>query len=156
MPDHPFGQALAMQKTFFLRSVACFRAGDAGFAPQPGMFTVAGQIAHAAITVDWFIDGAFSPKGFDMDFPAHEAQARAVAGLAAAVARLGASYDAAVARLDRATMAEIHQPIAAGPIMGGAPRVSIITAMADHTAHHRGALAVYARLLGLVPPMPYA
>ncbi len=25
----------------------------------------------------------------------------------------------------------------------------------SHTAHHRGALAVYARLLGKVPAMPY-
>jgi hypothetical protein len=26
----------------------------------------------------------------------------------------------------------------------------------DHTAHHRGALTVYSRLLGKVPKMPYA
>jgi uncharacterized damage-inducible protein DinB len=25
----------------------------------------------------------------------------------------------------------------------------------EHTAHHRGALTVYSRLLGKVPPMPY-
>jgi uncharacterized damage-inducible protein DinB len=40
-------------------------------------------------------------------------------------------------------------------VMGGAPRIAIVGAIADHTAHHRGALTVYARLLGVVPPMPY-
>ena len=53
------------------------------------------------------------------------------------------------------SMADFHQPIAPGPIMGGVPRVAIFEALADHTAHHRGALTVYARLLNLVPPMPY-
>ena len=36
------------------------------------MLSVAAQIAHAAHTVDWFITGAFSPQGFDLDFAAHE------------------------------------------------------------------------------------
>jgi len=39
--------------------------------------------------------------------------------------------------------------------MGGRPLFEIIGAMVEHTAHHRGALAVYTRLLGKVPPMPY-
>jgi uncharacterized damage-inducible protein DinB len=40
--------------------------------------------------------------------------------------------------------------------MGGVPRMAIFGAITDHTAHHRGALTVYARLAGAVPPMPYA
>ena len=31
----------------------------------------------------------------------------------------------------------------------------IVWAMVEHTAHHRGALTVYSRPLGKVPPMPY-
>jgi uncharacterized damage-inducible protein DinB len=31
----------------------------------------------------------------------------------------------------------------------------VILAQGDHTAHHRGALSVYLRLLGVVPPMVY-
>ena len=31
----------------------------------------------------------------------------------------------------------------------------VVSAITDHTAHHRGALTVYARVSGLVPPMPY-
>jgi uncharacterized damage-inducible protein DinB len=34
--------------------------------------------------------------------------------------------------------------------------MAIFGAITDHTAHHRGALTVYARLAGAVPPMPYA
>ena len=49
---------------------------------------------------------------------------------------------------------EMQVPIT-GPLMTGEPRIAIMTAMTDHTAHHRGSLAVYARLLGRVSPMPY-
>jgi uncharacterized damage-inducible protein DinB len=156
MSANPFADALAKQQEFFVRGTACFRPQDAGYAPQPGLFTVAGQIAHAAMTVDWFIAGAFSPAGFDMDFPAHERAARAVIALDDAFARFKTGYDAAVARFAAASMAELQAPIAAGPIMGGAPRLAIVGALGDHTAHHRGCLAVYARMLGLAPPMPYA
>jgi uncharacterized damage-inducible protein DinB len=40
-------------------------------------------------------------------------------------------------------------------IFGEIPRWSVILGLVDHTAHHRGALTVYARLKGLTPPMPY-
>jgi uncharacterized damage-inducible protein DinB len=155
MADHPFCSSLDMQRTFFLNVIRCFAPEHAGFAPQPGMLTVAGQIAHTALTVDWFFVGAFRPEGFDMDFPAHLAAARAVTTLDQAIATFNASYDAGIARLGEVSMAELHLPIAPGPIMGGAPRIAIIEGLCDHTAHHRGALAVYARLLGLSPPMPY-
>ena len=36
------------------------------------------------------------------------------------------------------------------------PRLGVVSGIVDHTAHHRGSLAVYARLRGKVPPMPYA
>ena len=51
--------------------------------------------------------------------------------------------------------AELMAPLPAGPIMGGAPRMAIFSAITDHTAHHRGALTVDARISGIVPPMPY-
>jgi len=53
------------------------------------------------------------------------------------------------------TAEEWATPLAPGPIMGGAPRLAVFSAIAEHTAHHRGALSVYSRLLGKVPPMPY-
>ena len=41
-------------------------------------------------------------------------------------------------------------------IMEGAPRLSVVSGIVDHTAHHRGSLAVYARLIGKEPLMPYS
>ena len=41
------------------------------------------------------------------------------------------------------------------PILGARPRYYLVSAITDHTAHHRGVLAVYARLLGRTPDMPY-
>jgi uncharacterized damage-inducible protein DinB len=41
------------------------------------------------------------------------------------------------------------------PIMPGKPKRAVIGAIVEHTAHHRGALTVYTRLRGKVPPMPY-
>ena len=39
---------------------------------------------------------------------------------------------------------------------GGASRLAWVSGLGDHIAHHRGALADYARLCGRVPAMPYA
>jgi uncharacterized damage-inducible protein DinB len=39
--------------------------------------------------------------------------------------------------------------------MGGMPIYSIVSALVDHTAHHRGALTTYARANGIVPADPY-
>ena len=62
---------------------------------------------------------------------------------------------AASATLSYKSDAELMAPIADGPIMGGAPRMAIVNGITDHTAHHRGALTVYARVSGIVPPNPY-
>jgi len=69
---------------------------------------------------------------------------------------LAKSVDAAAATLETKTQAEMMAPIAEGPVMGGEPRAAIIAAIAEHTAHHRGSLAVYGRMLGYAPPMPYS
>jgi uncharacterized damage-inducible protein DinB len=119
------------------------------------MFSAAQQVAHVAQTVDWFREGAFDPKGFNMDLPGMEAEVRKVTSLAAA----RKWYDDACARLMKAlqtkSAADWYAPIPKDTIMGGAPRISIIDGLADHTGHHRGALTVYARLRGKTPPMPY-
>jgi len=141
-------------KAFFDTTTGCFDEKDSGFAPKPEMFTVAHHVAHTAQTVDWFLEGAFRPEGFDTDFAAHEARVRRVKSLAEARAWWERSTKHAMELLGAKSEAELAQPIAGG-IMGGAPRHSIVFGLADHTAHHRGTLAAYARLLGKVPPMPY-
>jgi len=156
MPDHPFAMHLRSQIDFFNRGTASLTESDSAFAPQPEMMSMASQVAHVAHTVDWFMEGAFSSNGFDMNFAQHEAEARQVTSLTVARVRLADAYARAIATLESMSLAELQKPIAAGPIMGGAPRLALASALGDHTAHHRGALAVYARLSGRVPAMPYA
>ena len=66
---------------FFNRSTGSLTEDDSTYTPVDGVFTTAQQVAHAAQTIDWFINGAFEPKGFDMDFEAHERKVRGVTSL---------------------------------------------------------------------------
>ncbi len=141
---------------FLSRTCSVFHEDDAEYAPTPGQFTVAQHVAHVAQTIDWFIEGGFRTEGFDLDFATHQKSVRECSTLPEAMAWLAKAVDNAVAVLDSKTAEEMMHPIAAGPIMGGEPRATIVAAIAEHTAHHRGSLAVYARLLGYAPPMPYA
>jgi len=156
MDPNPFAAALRHVKECFDRATACFAEADAGFAPVPGVFTVAQHVAHVAQTIDWFLEGAFRPEGFDTDFAAHLARVERVTSLAEARAWLDRAVARGVEILKAQGPAEMARPIAPGPVLGGAPRSAILAGITDHTAHHRGALAVYARLRGKIPPMPYA
>ena len=146
---------LAAMKEFFDRSTRALEEADSNFTPKEGTFTVAQQVAHAAQTVEWFIKGAFAPGGFDMDFETMDKQVRAVTSLGAARAWMDRACASAKDEIAKHSDADWSAPLADGPIMGGQPRFVIFNALTDHTAHHRGALTVYARLLNKVPPMPY-
>jgi len=148
------GELNAMQE-YFDRSTRVLDESDAAYAPSEGMFTVAAVVAHVAQTIDWFVTGAFAEAGFDMDFERMDKEVRGVASLADARAWFAKSMAAAKTAVDERSMEEWSTPLPPGPIMGGLPRFSIFGALTDHTAHHRGALTVYSRLLGKVPPMPY-
>ncbi len=156
MSSNTHALVLKQSLQYFSRTCSVFQEKDARFAPTPSQFTVAQQVAHVAQTIDWFVEGAFRPQGFDLDFAAHQAAVRRVESLSEAFTWLARSIDAAAADIGRRSEAEMAAPIAAGPIMGGLPRAAIIGAITEHMAHHRGALSVYARLLGYAPPMPYA
>jgi uncharacterized damage-inducible protein DinB len=140
---------------FFNRSTRHLTEAQSTFAPAEGMMTAAQQVAHVAHTIDWFLEGAFRPEGFDQNW---EEQAKVVAGctsLEKARAWFERAVAAARAKVEPLGDADLLAPLPEGPIMGGAPRIAIFSALVDHTAHHRGALTVYARLNGIVPPMPY-
>ncbi len=147
-------QTLSITKRFFNNATACFSEEHSGFVPVEGMFSTAQQVAHVAQTVEWFTRGAFSPNGFDMDFAAHEAQVRACTSLRDARAWLERAFQEA-AEAFSADDETLEQPILDRQIFAGAPRFVIVGSIEEHTAHHRGSLAVYARLQGLVPAMPY-
>lgn len=155
MTPQVFAEEVRHQREFFNRSTRIFTEEHAAYAPAAGMMTVAQQVAHAAHTIDWFRVGAFRTEGFDMDFESHAREIMAVTSLAEARKWFDASTDEFANFLAARSMEELTAPIAPGMVMGGAPALASVGALGDHTAHHRGALTVYARLLGLTPPMPY-
>lgn len=152
---YDFATQLVASKDFFDRSTRVLAEGDSAFRPQEGMMTVAQHVAHTAQTLDWFIQGVSRPEGFDLDFEKHMKDLAAVTSLSAARRMLETSFADAIAFLRGRTPEQLAQPLAPGPIMGGQPTSDIVWAMVEHTAHHRGALTVYSRLLGKVPQMPY-
>lgn len=140
---------------YFDRSTRNLEESDSAFTPSEGVFTAAQQVAHAAQTIDWFMEGAFRPEGFTMDFEDHERRVRAVGTLSEARTWFAKAVSNAKNIVESTDDAEWSKPLPAGPVMGGMPREAIFGAIVDHTAHHRGALTVYARLCGKTPPMPY-
>ncbi len=146
---------LKSAEEYFNRSTRGLAEEHSGLMPAPGMMTAAQQVAHAAQTIEWLIAGAFDPKGFDLDFDAHAKVAQACTSLAVARAWFEKAIVEATATIGSKGDAELMTPLPDGPVMGGAPRMAIFGAITDHTAHHRGALTVYARTKGIVPPMPY-
>jgi uncharacterized damage-inducible protein DinB len=140
---------------FFKTTLSVFQPADAGYTPNPELYSVAGHVAHAADSVDWLIEGGFG-EGWDMDFEGLVAKAKAVTSLQEATEWLDRAFANAVAVVRAASDQVLFEPIPDTRIMEGAPRSAVVGAIVDHTAHHRGALAVYARLIGKVPPMPYS
>jgi len=155
LQPYDYAAQLVASKDFFDRSTRVLEEADSQFSPSDGMMSVAQQVAHAALTLDWFVQGASRPEGFDLDFEAHAKARAAVTSLAAARQALEAAYSNAIAFLRSRTSEDFAKPLPAGPVMGGQPVSDIVWGMIEHTAHHRGALTVYSRLLGKTPPMPY-
>lgn len=139
---------------FFDRSTRCLTEEDSGFRPTPEMMTVAGQVAHAAQTIDWFREGGLSDN-WQMDFEAAAGETAKIDSLATARTWMADAWG----RLRQAVEASSNEELAAilpdNPILPGRPRYHTIEGIVDHTGHHRGALSVYARLLGKTPDMPY-
>lgn len=152
---YDFAAPVLMSKEFFERSTSVLEEKDSTFRPREEMMTVAQQVAHTAQTIDWFIDGAARPEGFDLDFERQVKQLAEMTSLTAAREMLDSAFSRAAEFLRSLTPEQFARSLPPGPIMGGAPLSSIVGAMTDHVAHHRGALTVYSRLLGKVPPMPY-
>ena len=146
---------IATMQDYFNRSTRELAESDSGFAPREGMFTAAQVVAHVAHTIEWFVDGAFAEGGFDMDFASIDALVRTVTSLTAAREWFAKAIARAQAVVEAHSDEEWLDTLQPNLIMGEVPRMVIFGAITDHTAHHRGALTVYTRLLGKVPPMPY-
>jgi len=154
MTPQELKQAIQSMREYFNRSTRPLREEHSGFAPGEGLYTVAGQVAHTAQTIEWFFDAAFS-ETWRMEFEALDQEVRSVTSLAEARAWFERACDKAIAVAEAHDAAEWASLFPPNPILGEVPRSSIMAGCTDHTAHHRGALTVYERLLGLTPPMPY-
>jgi uncharacterized damage-inducible protein DinB len=148
-------QQLVSSQDYFNRSTRVLEEADSQFSPYPGMMTVAQQVAHAAHTLEWFIEGVSRPEGFDLDFAAHAQKVNAYTSLTAAREWLDKAYASAIAFIRTKSPEELAAPLPPGPIFGGQPLGTVAWGMVEHSAHHRGALTVYSRALGKVPVMPY-
>ena len=144
-----------MDHQHFVNVIQDFSPSDAVVSPVPGMMTAAQQIRHIAHSCAWFREGAWG-AGFDLDFAKMEAINSQPATLAEARAELDAAFAEFAAFLETQSAADLMVPLPENPLFGQAPRLSVVRANCDHTAHHRGSLAVYLRLLGKTPRMPYA
>jgi uncharacterized damage-inducible protein DinB len=149
-------QQLNSSQEFFNRSTRVLEEADSTFSPKEGMLTVAQQVTHAAQTLEWFIEGASSPEGFDLDFEKAAHVVEGAKSLEASRKYLDSAYAKAIDFVNKQTPESLAKPLPPGPVMGGQPVADIFWGMIEHTAHHRGALTVYSRLLGKVPVMPYA
>ena len=140
---------------FFCNTTECLTEEDSRFAPNEGMHTVAQHVAEVAHTIDWFVDGAFGDKGFDLDFEAGQRKIMGFKSLTKARRKLDKAIERAVKAVEGKTDEELLRLLPAESPMEGQPIQTVFWAITDHTAHHRGALAVYARLLGKSPRIPY-
>ena len=148
-------EELASSYKFFKKSTSALTEEDSNFAPKEGMMTVAQQVAHVAQTFDWFMEGAFDPNGFSMDFEGAAAEVKKYDSLQRAQAYLDEAYEKCRSIVASKTDEELSAKLKDERIMGPAPVFAVINATIEHTAHHRGSLAVYTRMLDKVPPMPY-
>lgn len=146
---------LKTMQHFFHNSISVLSEEDSGFKPVESAWTVAQQLRHTAYTIDWFTDGVFSGKGFNEDW---EGQMKHIFQATSLTAEKEA-FDRAVERAcevwGKLSEEELNRMIPENTIMGVMPYRAVVGAINDHTAHHRGSLATYTRILGKVAKMPY-
>lgn len=147
-------ESLRIEKLFLGNVLKQFRPEHETFAPKPGMMNVAQQINHVAHTIEWFREGAFG-KGFDLDFEGHLKRDMAPVTLEQAMDHLERAYADYYALLDSISDEDLLQPMPYNDIFKDAPRFVVFPSQADHTAHHRGVLTVYLRLLDIEPALVY-
>jgi uncharacterized damage-inducible protein DinB len=147
---------LELARERFNRSIKPLTDAHSSVQPAPGMMTAAQQVAHVAYTIEWFMERAFDPHGFDVPFDALAEPVRMCASMTQAKTWFDRSIARAKGIVAGKTDEELLAPLPDGRVMGGAPRFQVVRGMIEHAAHHRGALTVYARVAGLMPGGAYA
>mgnify|MGYP002640662024 CR=1 FL=1 len=145
---------LKASKVYLDRATNVLTEEDSALCPTDGMMTAAQQIAHAAHTVEWFLEGVFG-EGFDLDFEESTKIIFGVTSLTEARGWCTRAYAHALETIEGKSEEELNALTPEDSIMGATPIHVVLSGIVEHTAHHRGALSVYTRLLGKVPAMPY-
>jgi uncharacterized damage-inducible protein DinB len=139
---------------FFDRTLRCFDEADSLFRAAPACYSVAAHVDHAADAIDWFREGCLHDR-WNLDFETAIATSHAATSLEAARVELALAFSRLREEVAGTSLQRLTEVLPDNPILPGKPRLHLVSAIVDHSAHHRGALAVYARLLGKEPLMPY-
>src|SRR4051812_35133388 len=100
---------LANSEEFFERSTRCLTEAESNFAPREGLFTAAQQMAHAAHSIEWFLEGARGE--FDLDFEKHDREIRQINSLMEARRWMARAWDKARRYLDECSDELLMQPL---------------------------------------------
>ena len=141
---------------FFETSTDCLKEENCNFRPVDGALSVVEHVAHAAQSIEWFVAGMTSYDGFDLNFESHWEEVGKVKTLHEARSWFSKAIEDAISTIQDMSEDELSSLLPEGEVMGKEPKYKVVPAIAEHTAHHRGALTVYSRLLGKEPKMPYA
>lgn len=181
---NPFVEKIQEHKEYFQRTVSCFTEEDSNFQPADGLLSVAGQVLHVALSLEYFISGMFGPyegfgplsrleKGFvDMSWAplANEKDLgmalnaevwadafEASTSFTKALKLFDQAMDTATEMFASRSVQEIQaEQLPENPVLPVEfTYAHILELMNDHTAHHRGSLVVYGHLLGKDPQIPY-
>jgi uncharacterized damage-inducible protein DinB len=155
MSEQPHVMMMEIERKHLFNILNDFTPEQGDFRPVEGMMTAAQLIRHIARAIKWFREGGFG-DGFDMDFEKWAADDSKPVSLADAKDELNRTYDDFIEFLKGKDMGDLMQPMVTNEIFGDSPRIAVLHANQDHTAHHRGALTVYLRLLGKTPTLVYS
>ncbi|WP_164017602.1 DinB family protein [Pyxidicoccus trucidator] len=182
-PELESAVRIRAHKQFFRRTLQAFQDQDAAFQPRPGMLSVAGHVHHVTAGLELFLAGVFPAMerfqgrewksrrgegqvwlGLGPGFTSMEwtkvsnenlsGGSDAESPLAFALRAFDETMDLAAELYGQLSREELLLPLPENPIRLRTPQEAL-EIMIDHTAHHRGALAQYARLLDREPKIPY-
>ena len=182
--DNPFVKKIREHQIFFHRTMDCFREEDSNFRPNDNMLTAAGQVLHVTMAIEFFLSGMFGPydgfgplsrrdRGFSdmgwteiadnqeldllLNADVWPKAIEASKSIAKALELFDQTMDTAAEMFGSMTLQQIEteqlpENLVFPPLYTYS---DVLEIMNDHTAHHRGSLVVYARLLGRDPKIPY-
>lgn len=175
MHVNPITITIGKHREFFRRALSCFSEADAGYRPRPDMLSVVGHIHHTTASIELmlsgilrafprFADRRYASRRPGMDWQdwgmewvqrANRDNVLADLTLATALRAFDETMDIVGEVFGALTAEELQQPLADNPMRLPSAFAVLYFGIFDHTAHHRGALSQYARLLGKEPRIPY-